>query len=172
MNMTAYSPVSNPPKHDLFRTISLTSLVSGSMHLGALLITQFLLAGKDPATFLKFVASGVFGKEAMEGGRLMIAWGLVFHFAIVFVFTSLLFLLFPIARRIVNLNLVLGVVYGIFTWAIMYCLVLPLSAIHYVPGDLASMFLDASFVILLIGLPVAAIAGKFYYFRKEAGNAS
>src|SRR4051794_35848698 len=93
---------------DLFRTISLTALLTGTLDIIAENIHYYLgtehggylkLSGSDePISFLtylthggpesvfRYIAHAVFKTAINE--KLLVAWGIVFHFMIAFLFTS------------------------------------------------------------------------------------
>lgn len=137
------------------KRILLAGLLAGTLDITGACIQYFLKTGKGPAGVLKFVASGLFGKEAFTGGAFMIIAGLVIHFLIAMTFTLFFYLLI---KNIVVLRanrLVTGLPYGAFVWVVMNKLVLPLTKApalkHDTSGDLQAM----GILIVCIGLPLA-----------------
>ena len=52
--------------------------------------------------------------------------------------------------------------YGIFIWAIMNFVVVPLSRINKFPSDAKEAVIAAMILIFMIGLPVALLAHRHY----------
>ena len=90
-------------------------LLVGTLDILSAFIYVFIKTGKYiPFSILKFIASGIFGREALTGGGRMILTGLVIHYIIAFAFTILFFWLVP-KVKIISRNIILsGIVYGIF----------------------------------------------------------
>lgn len=147
---------------NLFNVISWTALLTGTLDITATLIKFLIDTGRGPVPILKFIASGVFGIEAMTGGTLMIIWGVVFHFIIAFLFTAFLFLVYPKAAIPVKNKFIIGIINGLFIWAIMNVVILPLSKIPNIPFDLTQAVIAALILICMIGMPVALIADRYY----------
>jgi len=163
--------LSSPPaqqQRNLFNIISWTALLTGTLDIASAIVKYYLEKGKDPAPIFKFIASGVFGKEALSGGTLMIVWGIVFHFMIAFIFTLTLFLIYPRAAAWLKNKFIVGILYGIVIWTIMDRVVLPLSNIPKTSFDPAKAGIAVLILICMIGLPVALIAD--HYYRKKASS--
>ncbi|HET9747648.1 MAG TPA: hypothetical protein VFP97_18150, partial [Chitinophagaceae bacterium] len=67
-------------------------LLAGALDIIAACIHAYLARGTQPQQVLRFIASGVFGKDAANG-NMMIVWGLLFHFLIAISFTLCFFVL-------------------------------------------------------------------------------
>ena len=150
----------------LFGKVVKAAIVVGTLDIVAAFIYFYLSTGnKDVFTVLRYIASGVFGKEAHKGGSAMIIAGLIFHYIIALTFTLFFFWLY---RRLTFLskNMVLtGIVYGLFIWAVMNLLVVPFSKIGSRPFNLRNASINAIILIICIGIPLAFIAGRFYKER-------
>ena len=156
---------SSPPvqqEKGLFHVISWTALLTGVLDIAAAIVKYYIEKGQGPVPVFKFIASGVFGKEAFMGGTLMIIWGVVFHFIIAFFFTSFLFLVYPKVSAWIKNKFIIAVIYGIFIWSIMNQVVLPLSNTPKFPFDLTQAAIAALILVCMIGLPVALIADRYY----------
>ena len=137
-------------------------LLVGTLDIIAACLQYFIKTGKGPENVLKFVASGVFGKEAFTGGILMSVCGLLFHFLIAFTFTTFFFFIYP-KLKFLSFNAILtAILYGVFTWAVMNRVVLPLSNTPAIPFTLAGAAIAAGILCLCIGLPLAIIAKREY----------
>ena len=168
METTFISSAANQQEQDMFRTISLTALLTGILDITAAIVHYYILNGTGPERMFKTIASGVFGKQAIEGGILMITWGVVFHFMIAFLFTAFLFLVYPKVAAWIKNKFLVAILYGIFTWAVMNLVIVPLSITHKLPSDPEKMIITALILICMIGLPVALIAHRFYSRKRAA----
>jgi len=135
-------------------------LLVGTLDLAVAFAHTWILSGTTPDTVLKFVASLVFGPEAFAGGWDMAVRGLLLHFGMVFAFTGVFFKIYPKVRTWITNWILLGVVYGLFIWAVMQLIVVPLSNTLKGPFNLKSALIDALILIVCIGLPLAFIAKR------------
>jgi hypothetical protein len=184
METTFVSTNTNQKDQDVFRTISLTSLLTGTLDITAANIQFYLnthrgatlkLTGNDepisfitylahggPGRIFKYIARAVFGDEVNSGGTLMVIWGAVFHYLIAFLFTALLFIIYPKVIRWFKSKFVVAFIYGLFIWAVMSLAVVPISKINKFPPDLKNAIIAELILTFMIGLPVALIAHRFY----------
>jgi hypothetical protein len=141
------------------RAIAITGLIVGAMDI----TSAFLLAisrGSTATRLLQFVASGLVGQKAFEGGVATAALGLGLHFAIAF---SLVAVFYLISRRlpIVHRHAVIaGIIYGLIVFGVMNVIVLPLSAAkprHSLNGDLIQIGIH----MFVIGLPTSLLIRRF-----------
>jgi hypothetical protein len=147
------------------RTILWAGLVAGTLDALGATIVFMLRGGKDPAGIWKFVASGIFGKEAFAGGSGMVVWGLVFHFCIAITWAIIFFQLYPTLRRLISNPVVLGLLYGIVVWLVMNLGVLPLSNVTTQPFRLSGVLIGMGVLVVCIGLPISLITHKYYSGR-------
>jgi hypothetical protein len=152
--------------NSLFIEIIKAGLIVGTLDISAAFIYYYIATGnKDVFTILRYIASAVFGKEALTGGAGMSIAGLIFHYLIAVSFTIFFFWLY---RRVTFLskNIVLtGIVYGLFIWAVMNLLVVPFSKIGSRPFNLRNASINALILIICIGIPLAFMADRFYKKR-------
>jgi hypothetical protein len=130
-------------------------LIVGSLDITAACIQYYIKTGKGPAGVLKFVASGIFGKQAFIEGISMPAAGLLFHFIVAFCFTFFFFWLTNKIPALLKTRVLTGICYGIFVWTVMNKIVLPLSNTPPIPFKLINAAIAASILILCIGIPLA-----------------
>jgi ribose/xylose/arabinose/galactoside ABC-type transport system permease subunit len=150
-------------KKNLFSTILLTGLLVGILDITAAMIKFYIDTGKGPAPIFKYIASGVFGNEAFAGGTLMVASGVIFHFIIALIFTTILFILYPTLSRWLKNKFLIGILYGIVIWLVMNRLVLPLSGTPTPKSfDIKQAVIGALILIFMIGIPASIIAHKYY----------
>jgi len=135
-------------------------LIAGTLDIAAAFIQYYLRTGKNPLGVLTFIASGVFGKKAFSGGYEMAAAGLLFHYIIALSFTFFFFWLASRIPSIVKTRIITGILFGIFIWAFMQFITLPLSGTPPVHFDLQRALVAAGILVVCIGLPVSYSAGR------------
>ena len=138
-----------------FRAILITGLIVGAMDItSAIVIT--LLHGGTITRLMQFIASGLLGKSAFQGGLATAALGLALHFVIAFGLVTVFYfasckLAFLRQRPVLS-----GIAYGLIVFAIMNLIVLPLSAAtprHSLSGDLIQIAIH----MFIIGLPTSLL---------------
>ena len=185
---TMLLPTSTDHKgQDVFRTISLTSLFTGTLDIVAANIYFYFkadhgaalkLTGTDepvsfftylthggPGRIFSYIAKAVFDPTTHE--KLLVAWGVVLHYTIAFLFTSFLFLIYPAVMKWLKNRHVIAIAYGLCIWAIMNLVVVPLTKLDSTPSDLKEAIIAGFIQTLMIGLPVAWAAHRFYS-KKQA----
>ena len=140
-----------------------TGIIVGTLDILAAFTYFSIKTGqKSPVNLLRFVASGFFGKDAFTGGNSMVEAGLLFHYFIATAFTAFFFLLFPKIRFFANNKILTGILLGIFVFALMNFIVVPLSSIPPRPLNLINSLINALILICCIGLPLSFIASSYY----------
>jgi hypothetical protein len=86
---------------------------------------------------------------------------------IAFLFTAFLFLIYPAVSKFIKNKFIIGILYGLFIWAIMNLVVVPLSKATQFPFNIKQAVIAALILICMIGIPVALIAHQ-YYLRKTS----
>jgi hypothetical protein len=162
METTLVSSAHHQQEQDMFRAISLAALLTGTLDITAAIIKFFIEHQQGPFPVFRYIASGVFGKETASTGTLMIIWGLVFHYINAFLFTAFLFLIYPKLIAWLKNKFLTGLIYGIFIWAIMNFVVVPLSRINKFPSGAKEAILDAMILVFMIGFPVTLLAHRHY----------
>jgi hypothetical protein len=143
----------------LWQTILVAGLLAGTMDI---LAAIFLLANGQAVAILKYVASGAFGKAALEGGNNMALWGLLFHFLIAMIWAKVYFLAYPylpILKHNIFLN---ALIYGILVWSVMNFMVVPMSQIPARPFNAVNALKNMAILCVCIGLPVAWLTDRYY----------
>jgi hypothetical protein len=146
---------------NLYLALILTVFITGTLDATATL----LLNSKVPVSqVFSFIASGVFGKAAFVMSGKMVAYGIIFHYMISYVFTTTWFISFPLFTKLFKNKFVIGTLYGLFTWLIMSFVIIPLS--HTPKGKHGMTLYGAGIgmatLVLCIGLPTALIASEYY----------
>ncbi len=141
-------------------TIIKAGFLVGTLDIIAACTQFFIKTGKNPEIVLKYIASALFGKEAMNSGVMMSVVGLLLHYAIAFIFTVFFFWIYP-KIKILSINIFLtAVLYGLFVWTIMNQVVVPLSKIPARPFSWPGAAQAAAILIVCIGLPLAVLAKR------------
>jgi hypothetical protein len=142
-------------------------LIAGTLDILSAFIYYYIKSGKTNfLVIFKFIASGIFGKAAGDGGTDMILAGFILHYAIAFSFTVFFFWLYPKVNVMSKNRIVTGVVYGLFVWALMNLVVVPLSNTVHRPFKIEGVLINMGILIVCIGLPLSFIANAF--FRKPS----
>jgi hypothetical protein len=146
--------------------IILGGVVAGTLDIGA----ASLISGADPGFILQFIASGLIGKAAFDGGTGSIMLGLGLQelmgiiIAAVFVLASLKL---PWMRR---RWVAAGLAYGVGIYIVMNYVVLPLSAVGRFPKFNLEGLIKNGLAMLAFGLIVAWFAQQ-RLGRDEAARA-
>lgn len=120
------------------------------------------LRGVGPVRVLQSVASGLLGAAAREGGMWTAALGALLHFLIALAWAAVYWLLSRRLKVLVRRPFVCGPLYGLAVYALMYLVVLPLSAAYFKPTFTPyTVALNGAGHMLLVGLPIALAAYKF-----------
>ncbi|MFZ5971391.1 MAG: hypothetical protein ACOYXA_07340 [Bacteroidota bacterium] len=132
-----------------------TGLLIGLMDGIAASVNAYFSSGATPDRVFRFIASGVFGTDAFKDSHVMVVWGVAFHFLIALLWTALYFWLatqfeWPRQHYVVS-----GILYGLFIWAAMTYLVLPLSNTPASKPSLPGALIMIGIHTLVIGIPMA-----------------
>ncbi len=150
-------------------TVLKAGLLVGTLDIGAAFLYYTLrTGGKPPWVVLQYIASGLFGPAAYAGGMRMHAAGLLLHYGIAFAFTLFFFRIFSFLKRRAGHTLLIGVGYGLFTWAVMNLVVVPLSGIPRPPFAWSDALINAAILVVCMGIPLAAMAHAYYQKRRPA----
>ncbi|MDQ6762739.1 MAG: hypothetical protein M3015_08930 [Bacteroidota bacterium] len=136
-------------------------LLVGTLDISAAFLQSFIKTGKGPAGVLKYIASGAFGNAAFSGGAGMIICGLLFHYIIAIFFTFFFFLIFAKLYSALKSKFLIALLYGVFMWAFMKFIVVPLSATPKFPFDWTNAVIGIAILIICISLPLSFIAYRY-----------
>lgn len=142
------------------------ALLVGTLDILAAGIQFYLKTNKGPAPVLKFIASGIFGKDAFTTGDIMILYGLLFHFFIAFIFTVFFFWVCKKLPSLLKLKYLTGILFGAFIWIVMNFLVLPISNANKSSFNFTNAIIAIIILIVCIGIPLSLIASKQINSRK------
>jgi hypothetical protein len=146
-----------PEKPRALPAILNAGAVAGAMDITAASI-QAWLAGRTPVRMLQGIAMGWFGRASLQGGMGTAAVGFATHF---FIATTWAAVYWFASRRfpvLVRNAWVCGTVYALVVYAVMYEIVMPLSAIHrHVPRTPQALLIGLMIHVVCVGLPIALI---------------
>jgi hypothetical protein len=120
-----------------------------------------LVLGLDPKTIYQFVASGMLGPSAFEGGIATALVGVVVHCLIALSAAALFSFASVRLPRLLERPLFYGALYGVAVYAFMNHVVTPLSLIPPSPFSLALFLNGVIGHALFVGVPIA-LATRHY----------
>lgn len=142
------------------------AILTGGLIAGALDITYAIvistMRGRTPMAVLQSVASGLLGRDAYQGGVPVAALGLFLHFCIALIWASIFW---AASRQLLVLTrkpVPSGILYGVFVYAMMNLVVIPLSRVPPRTAPMATVVLVTGLLIHMfgIGLPIALAASR------------
>lgn len=144
------------------KTILWSGLVAGILDAIAGVIVYYIYFDLNPLQVLQFIAAGVYGPEAINGGVGMILAGTFFHFLIAYVVAVIYFMVYPNLKLLSNNKVLMGLIYGLGIWLVMNFLILPQSNIPKGPFDIGLAIVGIVWHMTLVGLPIALITAKYF----------
>ena len=131
--------------------------MAGTVDIGAAALINLI----DPRIILRFIAGGVLGKTALQGGAgvawlgLFLQWGMSLLIAAIFVFAALRL------RWLTASPIRAGLAYGAVVFVVMNYAVMPISAWHRINHFTVATFTENFAAMLLFGLIIALCARQF-----------
>ena len=116
--------------------------------------------GVSPTRVWQFVASGLLGRDAFNGGMKTALLGVLLHFLISFILAAIYYGASLYLPTLLRRAVLWGLLYGIAVYFVMNYIVLPLSAAPPLRFSLASFLNGIIGHALLVGLPLALIARR------------
>lgn len=149
--------------NSFYKRLLLTVLLAGTLDILSAYVNIYIQTGHITRLMFQYIAGGVLGlKNARHGGVPVILLGIFFHYFIVFCFARFFFFLYH-KNRVFGLNKYLAaLLYGVFIWAVMNLVVLPLSALPPGTFNPGRALQDSLILAVMIGLPVSLSAGAYY----------
>jgi len=160
--MSTTSSIALTTRNSLLRPIALGGMIIGIVQL---IIQQWLvysLLEKNPfISVLQYIASGILGNAAFEGGIATALLGVLIHLFISFVIAGVFILSadrIPLLRRYAIAGALL---YGFGAFIVMNLIVLPLSAAPPLPAPTMLQLIESVIEhILVIGLPLGILVRR------------
>lgn len=154
----------------MWKQIFKTTLIAGSLDITAASIQAYLTKGLTPDVVLKFIASGVFDKDAYSGGLGYMLFGLMVHLSIVFVIVTTYFYLYP-KFNLLHKNILLSAFLVAFTaWIVTTKIIVPLSKIQPAPFDIKNVSIATAILFFCIGIPITLLTKRFYSNLPKEAN--
>lgn len=147
--------------------VIITGFIAGVLDITGACLASYFSKGLVPGTVLKYVASGVFGKAALEGGYGMMAWGLFFHFIIAYSCTVVFWGVYPKIDFLKKSIFINAVLIALTAWAVTNLIIIPLSRIGMPKFTISSVTRAVTVLILCIGLPISYGTKKYYHKQKK-----
>jgi hypothetical protein len=119
-----------------------------------------LRAAVGPVRVLHFVASGLIGAAAFNGGAKTAILGLALHFLIATVATVVFYVASRKLLFLIEHPINFGLLYGIAVYLFMNFVILPLSAVARRPMTLSGFIIGILTIMFCIGLPIALIVRR------------
>lgn len=135
----------------VLRAILAGGFIAGTVDIGAAVLINMI----DPRIILRFIAGGVLGKVALQGGAgaawfgLFLQWSMSLLIAAIFVFAALRL------RWLTARPILAGLVYGVAVFVVMNYVVVYLSAWHRINHFTPVSFAENLLAMLVFGLIIA-----------------
>jgi hypothetical protein len=151
------------------RTILIAGLAAGFLDIAAAFVIHGS-RGVAPGRILQYIASGLLGPAAFQGGLRTMALGAALHFFIALCAAATYYLLTRAMRRMERWPVPSGVLYGSLVYVVMNHVVVPLSAVKARPATAAAVLEGVAIHMLCIGLPIAIVVSFAARRRPEGGE--
>jgi hypothetical protein len=157
----ATSTASLPQSSNSYRAIFWAGLIAGTLDITAACITSTLRGG-SPARVLRYVAGGLLGPDAFNGGWGTAALGLLLHFLIATSWAAIYYAASRKLKVLIERPILCGLLYGIIpVWCVMNLVVIPLSALPKPTFTTSGVLIGATILMFCIGLPIALVVRRF-----------
>jgi hypothetical protein len=145
------------------KRVLLTAALAGTLDILSAYANGFIHTHHLSRKMFNFIAGGALGlQSALSGGSGIVLLGVFFHYFIAFSFTLFFFLVYR-KFRLSSVNpYVMALLYGLFVWAVMNLIVLPLSLLPSSPFSFQKAIVDVLILSIMIGLPVSLSAKRYF----------
>jgi uncharacterized membrane protein YagU involved in acid resistance len=145
-----------------FQPIFWGGLIAGTLDICAAFLTAWLRAGVGPIGLLQYVASGALGPAAFQGGIKTALVGLVLHYLIATIWTTVFYLASRKWLFLIERPVQFGLLYGIAVYLFMTFVVVPfLSRVTPRPATITGRTIGILTIMFCVGLPIALIVRRF-----------
>jgi hypothetical protein len=161
--------ITRVPRSPVIGAILWVGLLAGSLD-GLDAMVSCWLRGITTLRLFQYIASGLLGVAAFQGGLATGVLGCLLHFLIAMGATTIYYLLTLRLPILLRRPAICGPLYGIGVYVVMHYLVVPLSAAPPQPQPTLNWVLNQLFShTLLVGLPIALALSRLT--QAGAGNA-
>ena len=141
--------------------ILLGGLIAGTLDISAAFLTAWWRANVSPERVLYFVASGLIGPAASQGGAKIALLGLALHFLIATIWTIVFYLASRKWLFLIERPVIFGLLYGVVVYLFMNFVVLKLSRVPARPITFVGTTIGVLTIMFCIGLPIALIMRRY-----------
>ena len=141
--------------------IFLGALIAGTLDISAAFLTAWWRASVSPERVLYFVASGLIGPAAAQGGAKIAILGLALHFLIATIWTIVFYLASRKWLFLIERPVIFGLLYGVVVYLFMNFVVLKLSRVPVRPITFVGTTIGVLTLMFCIGLPIALIMRRY-----------
>jgi len=135
-------------------------LIAGTLDITDALVFS-ALHGVAPAKVFRFIASGLLGETALQGGLGTAVLGLLLHYDIALSWTAIFYVTSLRWKVLTRRPVVSGLIYGAFVYVLMNFVVLPLSRIPARGAPtLVSRVNGVLAILLCIGLAISFLTRR------------
>lgn len=143
-------------KLSYLQAILLGGFIAGTVDIGA----AALINMRSPVMISQFIAGGLLGKPALEGGMQSAALGVALQWAMSMIIAAIYVLASTRIEMLRSRWLLSGIAFGIPVFAVMEYVVMPLSAWHRVPKFTAVAFSENLLAMMVFGVIIAFFASR------------
>jgi uncharacterized membrane protein YagU involved in acid resistance len=143
-------------KLSYLQAILFGGLIAGTVDIGA----ASLISGRNPVFISQFIAGGLLGKPALEGGLQTAALGVALQWAMSILIAAIYVFASTRLEVLRSRWLLSGIAYGIPVYFVMEYVVMPLSAWHRMPKFSPVPFAENLLAMMVFGLIIAFFASK------------
>lgn len=136
-------------------------LIAGTLDICAAFLTAWFRGGVTPVRLLQYVASGLIGADAFQGGIKTALLGLALHFLIATVATAVFYFASRKFLFLVERPIQFGLIYGIAVYLFMNFVVVPLSLVRQGTTTVLGVTIGLLTIMFCVGLPIALIVRRF-----------
>jgi hypothetical protein len=145
-----------PAVQGALRAILAGGLIAGTIDIFAASLINWI----NPLVSLRFVAGGLLGKAALQGGLPVSALGMLLQWLMSLLIASIFVIAAVRLRWLTARPLASGLAYGVVTYFVMNYVVVPLSAWHHMPTFKLLPFVENLVAMLVFGLIIAWCARR------------
>jgi uncharacterized membrane protein YagU involved in acid resistance len=135
----------------IFFAVLIGGLIAGTIDIGA----AALINRADPLLICRFIARGLIGKAALQGGAPATALGVALQWLMSIIIAAIYGLASGKSPILTRHWLACGLAYGVIVFFVMNYVVVPLSAVRKVPHFTVLSFSENMLAMLLFGLIIA-----------------